>query len=314
MRHFAIAGIQMPVTVQNNIEAMRLRLDLIMHLYPWVQMVVFPELAVHGPVPASAQPAGGAFETAFCDMARKHSIWLIPGSMFESRNGRRYNTAPVIDPSGRVVTRYRKMFPFAPYEPASTPGDEVCVFDVPGVGRFGMSICYDIWFPELTRTMVSMGAEVIINPVMANFTDRPADLAIAQASAAMFQCYVFHINGLAAGGNGQSLIVDPSGQVIHRGGNGEELIPIEIDLDLVHRQRVRGILTMGQPLKSFRDAKVRFDVYGDNFDRTYLDSLGPLERPAREYPNAITPLELARGTESRSLGPALHTALAPAAE
>ncbi len=56
-----------------------------------------------------------------------------------------------------------------------------------------------------------MGAEVILNPVLAHFIDRPADLAIAQASAAMFQSHVFHINSLLAGGNGYSLVVDPSG-------------------------------------------------------------------------------------------------------
>ena len=159
---------------------------------------------------------------------------------------------------------------------------EFCVFDAPEVGRFGVSICYDIWFPEVTRTLTAMGAEVILNPVLAQFVDRPADLAIAQASAAMFQSYVFHINGLAAGGNGYSMVIDPSGQVLHRGSVNEELIPIEVDFDLVRRQRKRGLLGMGQPLKSFRDTAVRFPVYEPGFDRSYLDSLGPLEKPTRE--------------------------------
>lgn len=282
MTNFAIAGIQMPVTIRDNLDAMKARLDLLMHLYPWVQMVVFPELAVHGPIPSSAQATGGAYEAAFCRMAREYGVWLIPGSLFEKRDGNIYNTSPVIDPDGNVVTRYSKMFPFTPYESATTPGDRVCVFDVPGVGRFGISICYDIWFPELTRSMVSMGAEVIINPVMANFTDRPVDLVIAQASAAMFQSYVFHINGLVAGGNGQSMVIDPTGHVIHRGGNSEELIPIEVDLAALRRQRVRGLMTMGQPLKSWRDCAVPFPAYAEGFDRSYLDSLGPLVVPPRE--------------------------------
>jgi hypothetical protein len=47
----------------------------------------------------------------------------------------------------------------------------------------------------------------------------------------------------------------------------------------VRRQRERGFLGLGQPLKSFRDSSVQFDVYGPNFDRTYLDALGPLEKP-----------------------------------
>jgi predicted amidohydrolase len=283
MRPFAIAGIQMYLGMQNNVEHMRQRLDLLMHLYPWVQMVIFSELAAHGPAPQSAQPAGGDAERDFQEMARRHGIWLVPGSIFEKREGAIYNATPVVAPDGEIVARYRKMFPFAPYEAATTPGDEFCVFEVPGVGKFGVAICYDIWFPELLRTLTAMGAEVILNPVLAHFLDRPQDLAIAQASAAMFQAYVFHINGLGVGGNGQSVIVDPAGRVLHQAQTTEAFMPIEIDLAQVRRQRERGLLGLGQPLKSFRDCTVDFTVYDrDRFDRSYLDGLGPLEKPTRD--------------------------------
>jgi predicted amidohydrolase len=282
MTPFAIAGIQMHIGMQSNVEAMRGRLDLLMYLYPWVQMVVFSELAAHGPALQSAQPEGGADEQAFCEMARRHRVWLLPGSLFEKRDGGIYNTTPVINPEGEVVARYSKMFPVTPYEEGTTPGGEFCVFDVPEVGRFGVSICYDIWFPELTRTLTSMGAEVILNPVLAHFMDRHADLAIAQATGAMFQCYLFHINGLGAGGSGRSVIVDPAGRVLHEARGADELMPIEIDLDVVRRQRERGLLGLGQPLKSFRDSTVDFPVYDRaGFDRGYLDSLGPLKKPSR---------------------------------
>ena len=119
-----------------------------------------------------------------------------------------------------------------------------------------------------------MGAEVILNPVLAHFIDRPADLAIAQASAAMFQSYVFHINSLLAGGNGYSLVVDPSGLILHKASVAEELIPIEIDLGLVRRQRERGLRGMGQPLKSFRDSAVDFAFYDRaRSGRSYLEFL-----------------------------------------
>lgn len=290
MTPFAVAGIQMFLGMNNNVDHMRQRLDVLMHLYPWVEMVVFSELAAHGPAPHSAQPTGGEIERDFRDMARKHGIWLVPGSFFESRDGKIYNMTPVIDPSGEVVARYRKMFPFAPYEPATAPGDEVCVFDVPEVGRFGVAICYDMWFPELLRQMTAMGAEVILNPVMANFVDRPADLAIVQAQAAMFQSYVVSVNGLGVGGNGQSMIVDPAGRVLHQAGNNEAFVPLEIDLELVRRQRERGLLGLGQPLKSFRDCTVDFPIYDrEHADRRYLDSLGPLAKPSRARPPAIRP-------------------------
>lgn len=284
MSHFGIAGIQMQIGMTNNIPHLRNRIDILMHLYPWVEMVVLSELASYGPDLRSAESRGGSVEREFAEVARKHRIWVVPGSYFERADGRIYNTTPVIDPRGEVVTRYRKMFPFTPFEHGTTPGSEFCVFDVPDVGRFGVSICYDLWFPELTRTLVSMGAEVIINPVLADFVDRPADLSIAQASAAMFQTYIFHINGLAVGGDGRSRVIDPAGQILHEGGRQDQMIPIEIDFGLVRRQRQRGLLNMGQPLKSFRDCTTEFDVYGRQFDRTYLDSLGRLEKPERANP------------------------------
>ncbi|WP_172330697.1 carbon-nitrogen hydrolase family protein [Mangrovicoccus sp. HB161399] len=281
MSKFAVAGIQMHIGMQDNIPEMRKRLGILMHLYPWVEMVIYSELAATGPAHHAAQPAGGSIEQAFCAMARDYGVWLLPGSYFEARGGRVYNTAPVIDPSGTVIARYSKMFPFAPYEAGVEPGTEPCVFDVPGAGRFGLSICYDIWFPELTRQLVSMGAEAIVNPVMASFVDRHADIQIATATAPMFQCYVFAVNGLLAGGNGYSRVIDPAGRILHDGCVQEEMFPLEIDFDAVRRQRRRGILNMGQPLKSFRDCGHRFEVYRDGFRSDYLDALGPLEKPGR---------------------------------
>ena len=81
-----------------------------------------------------------------------------------------------------------------------------------------VSICYDIWFPETTRTLTSMGAEVLLHPVLTNTIDRDVELSIARATAAQFQCYVFDINGIGAGGVGRSCVVDPSGQVLHEAG------------------------------------------------------------------------------------------------
>ena len=260
----------------NNVEQMRHRLDVLMHLYPWVQMVVFSELAAHGPAPHSAQPAGGGFEKEFKEMARRHGIWLVPGSIFEKRDGAIYNMTPVVSPEGEIVARYRKMFPFAPYEPATSPGDEFCVFEVPGVGRFGLAICYDIWFPETTRTLTSAGVEVLIHPVLTGTTDRQAELAIVQATAVMFSCYVFDVNGLDGGGVGRSLVVDPTGVVLHQCGQATEIFPINIDLGLFRQVRAEGANGLGQVLKSFRDKNVVLSTYADNGSSAYLDSLGPL--------------------------------------
>jgi predicted amidohydrolase len=282
MTPFAIAGVQMHVgALQSNVEAMRHRLDILMARFPWTQMVLFSELAPFGPLERFAQTFPNDTLAQFQDDARRHRIWLIPGSMFEKRDdGKVYNTSVVINPDGEIVSKYSKMFPFRPYEAGIAAGTEFCVFDVPDVGRFGLSICYDIWFPETTRQLTSQGVEVLLHPVLTGTTDRDAELAIARATAAQFQCYVFDVNGLAAGGVGRSLVVDPAATVLHQSAGQEDMFPIEVDLDMVRRQRETGMRGLGQVLKSFRDREAEFPVY----DRTsgadnYLHTLGPLEIP-----------------------------------
>ncbi|MFC4667375.1 carbon-nitrogen hydrolase family protein [Seohaeicola nanhaiensis] len=280
MTPFAIAGVQMHVAaLTSNVEGIRHRIDILMARFPWVQMVLFSELAPYGPLDQYAQPFPNDAIDQFREDARRHGIWLIPGSMFEkAEDGHIYNTSVVINPQGEIVARYRKMFPFRPYEAGITGGSDFCVFDVPDVGRFGLSICYDIWFPETTRQLTSMGVEVLLHPVLTGTTDRDAEIAIARATAAQFQCYVFDVNGLGAGGVGRSLVVDPSATVLHQSAGQEDMFPIEVDLDLVRRQREAGLKGLGQVLKSFRDREAEFPVY----DRTsgsdaYLYTLGPLE-------------------------------------
>lgn len=284
MTPFAIAGVQMHVVaLHDNVVGMRHRIDVALARFPWVQMIVFSELAVCGPLTRFAQPMPNEAIEQLQDDARRHGIWLIPGSMFEKTpDGRIFNTSVVINPDGEIISRYRKMFPFRPYESEVEAGTEFCVFDVPEVGRFGLSICYDMWFPETTRQLTSMGAEVLLHPVLTGTTDRDAELAMARATAAQFQCYVVDVNGLGAGGVGRSCIVDPSAIVLHQSAGQEDIFPIEVDLDLVRRQRETGMRGLGQVLKSFRDRPVDFPVYDRQAGTpAFLDSLGPLQMPER---------------------------------
>lgn len=292
MTPFAIAGIQMHISaLDSNVDAMLHRIDLVMARFPWVQMVVFSELAVHGPLTKTAQTFPNDDEEKFRKAAKRYGVWLIPGSMFERTDDSKfYNTSTVIDPSGEVVARYRKMFPFYPYEQGVAPGTELCIFDVPEVGRFGLSICYDIWFPETTRALTAAGVEVLLHPVLTGTVDRDIEVSIARATAAQFQCYVFDVNGLSAGGVGRSTVVDPAGSVIIETGGQEEYLALEIDLDMVRRQREVGLRGLGQLHKSFRDRSVDFDVYQKGSGvPPYLDSLGPLRTPRRDDPLCLAP-------------------------
>lgn len=282
MSRFAIAGMQIEVSsTGKNFKRMVASIDHVMAVFPWVQMVVFSELAVSGPAAAFAEELPGPTEQAFQAIAKRHGIWLIPGSAHEKAADGIYNTATVIDPAGNVVLRYRKMFPFTPYGIAKA-GVDFAIFDVPQVGRFGLSICYDIWFPETSRTLACMGAEILIHPTMTPTMDRDVELSIVRATAAINQMYVVDINGVGGGGVGRSLIVGPEGNIIHEAGSGTEFLPIEIDLDLVRRTRERGLRTLGQPLKGFRDAPVQFHVYNPASPlRGGLAHLGPLVKPGR---------------------------------
>ena len=85
MTHFAISGIQMHIGMHNNMEALRSRIGILMHLYPWTQMVLLSELAAHGPALHSAQPTDGPIEQEFREMARHFKIWLVAGSVFEQK-------------------------------------------------------------------------------------------------------------------------------------------------------------------------------------------------------------------------------------
>jgi len=283
MRPIGIAGLQLQLDKGDNGARIAAEVAAVKARLPWVDMVVLGELAMFGAAVANAQPLPGEAEARMCEAARAAGVWLVPGSLFEADGGRVYNTAPVIDPNGQVVARYRKIYPFLPYEQGVTAGNEFVAFDVPGVGRFGLSICYDMWFPETTRTLAWMGAEVIIHPGMTNTIDREAELAIARASAATNQVFFVDINTAGSLGVGLSGVFGPGGEVLHQAGTGHEVIAVELDLDQVTRVRERGWHGLGQPLKSLRDNPIVFPPYRDGFAASpAFSGLGPLQKPGSE--------------------------------
>lgn len=275
---FSIAALQLPLDAADNRDAVERACRIAKRLYPWIDMIVLPELAAFGPSPRSAEPLPGPTEARFQALAAKLGVWLIDGSLFEAAEGKIFNTASAIAPDGRVVARYRKMFPFLPYEEGIAAGRQFVTFDVPEVGRFGISLCYDMWFPETTRALAWEGAEVIVHPSMTPTPDRDREVVIAQASAACNQVYFVDVNAAGVIGTGKSVICGPDGEVIHRSGDGFEIVPVEIDLERVRAARARGSCRTGQMLKSFRDAAIAFPQYAGGRSAA-LDALGPLVMP-----------------------------------
>ena len=282
---FFVAGVQMQVPIGgNNIAAMAAQIEKTTTLFPATDMIVFSELAMHGPLRSRMCETPETDIKVFQKLAARHRVWLVPGSMFVRRGGNIFNHAVVIAQDGTIAGRYDKLFPFRPFEAGVEGGTEFLVFDVPNVGRFGLSICYDIWFPEVMRTLSNMGAEVLIHPVLTGTTDRDAELAIVRATAVMFQCYVIDVNGLDAGGNGRSLVADPAGRVVYQSGQVPDIFPVMIDLGHVRQTRREGANGLGQVLKSWRDRNVEFPDSRNARQLDYLQSLGelvPMRKGAR---------------------------------
>jgi len=282
MSYLSIAGLQLELGVEDNLSSIEREIDLVKKRFPWIQMVVLPELCTYGANTRMAVQLPGEVENCFREAAKKNDIWLIPGSIYERRGEQVFNTAPVINPDGEVVARYSKQYPFYPYEKNVDSSHNFLVFEIPGAGKIGLVICYDIWFPEIIRQLTWMGAEVIIAPTLTNTIDRDVELAISRANAVTNQVYFFGINSAGRLGYGKSIVVGPDGTVIHQASASRDIITVEVDFKHVRRVRERGLHGLGQPLKSFRDANINYPVYQRDAGPGAYAELGALEMPGRE--------------------------------
>jgi formamidase len=219
---------------------------------PWIKLVCAPELCLQGPyhMETTAEAIPGPISTYCAELAREHEIYLIPGSLYEKAGDAIFNTAPVFNPQGQLVTRYRKMYPWRPYERTSS-GTESVVFDIPDAGRVGICICYDLWFPEVVRDLVCKGAEVIVVPTYTGTQDRRQEIILCRAAAIYNQCYLVNVNALGKDAKGQSLIVDPEGNIMQMAGQLAENLMAMLDLNRVDQVRQYGTCGVSRPLASF---------------------------------------------------------------
>ena len=140
MAYLSMAVLQLELGIEDNLSIIEQEIDLVKRRFPWVQMVVLPELCTYGASTELAVSMPGEVENCFREAALKNDIWLIPGSIFERNGEDVFNTAPVINPKGEVIARYRKQYPFLPYEKGVSAGEDFVVFDIPGAGRIGLII------------------------------------------------------------------------------------------------------------------------------------------------------------------------------
>jgi predicted amidohydrolase len=221
------------------------------------ELVALPEkwtvLGTHEDMAAGAQTLDGPAISWARAVAGELGIDLLAGSMYESIPGREKgaNTSVHVGPDGEIRSVYRKIHLFdvevdgAVYAESSTedPGDEIVVSDLAGGLRLGLSVCYDLRFPELYRILAVRGAELFSVPSAFTLpTTRDHWEVLVRARAIENQCFVVapnqvgdHPGGLRSGG--RSLIVDPWGLVLAGAADTETFIVA--DLDAENQRQIR---------------------------------------------------------------------------
>jgi nitrilase len=251
-----VAAIQMvstPVVEENIATARRLVGDAAAQ---GAQLVLLPEYwAIMGMSDsdkvAKAEALGqGPIQDFMAAMAREHGIWLLGGTLPLASDDpeRVINTTLVYAPDGRHAGRYDKMHLFGftkgaeSYDEARTivPGKTVGTVET-AVGKVGMSVCYDLRFPELYRAMGPL--DLIVVPAAFTYTTGKAHWEILlRARAIENQCYVLaaaqggsHVNGRRTWGH--SMLVDPWGEVKAVLAEGEGVVIGELDHSFVRGVR-----------------------------------------------------------------------------
>lgn len=223
------------------------------------ELVVLPEkwnvLGRGEAMAAAAEPITGAVSLWAYGLATELGIDLVAGSFVESRQGqeRTSNTSLHYNPDGRLRGVYRKLHMFdvevdgTVYAESAReqPGDEVVVSELTGGVRLGMSICYDVRFPELFRALAARGAEIITVPSAFTLaTTRDHWEVLLRARAIENQSFVVAANQIGASppGNrsgGRSMIVDPWGIVLAVAPDAECVVVADLDTSMLRDVRRR---------------------------------------------------------------------------
>lgn len=192
-----------------------------------------------GAMSAAVENIPGVSSRPFCDLARRHGTWILLGSVLERipRNRRAYNTSVLIDPRGRIKARYRKIHLFSAVlgkknisESKNFHSGRSKVIARLADFSVGMTVCYDLRFPELFRWYGQHGADVLTVP--SSFTRQTGQAhweALLRSRAIENLSYVLAPNQVGKDGKGvatygNSMVIDPWGRVLARGSSDREEI------------------------------------------------------------------------------------------
>jgi predicted amidohydrolase len=206
---------------------------------------------------AETLDGGGPVMTALRELATAHGVWLVGGGTPEVVPGdavRSYNTAVVVDPRGELVARYRKIHLFDVDIPggatlresdATAAGGELVTVTIDGA-PVGLSICYDVRFPELYRALVKdRGAEVLLVPsAFTAHTGAAHWNLLTRTRAVENQCWLVAAAQWGKHNDkresyGHALVVDPWGTVVGERPSGDGVVIATLDGDTVARRRAQ---------------------------------------------------------------------------
>ncbi|PVZ71929.1 carbon-nitrogen hydrolase family protein [Pelagibaculum spongiae] len=218
-----------------------------------IQLVLLPEnfslmASSAGQRLQHAQQSQQLIQAWLKEAAKKYNLWIIAGSMPISspENNRHYAAMQVISNSGRLVKQYNKIHLFdveaggEQYRESGYiyPGEpEAVVVETPW-GKVGLSICYDLRFPELYRQMAAQGCFLMVNAAaFTQVTGKKHWQLLLQARAVENQCFVLAAGqaGVHADGRetwGQSMVIDYDGKILNQQAKGEGLVIAELDLSV----------------------------------------------------------------------------------
>ncbi len=220
-------------------------------------LVVLPEVFVFfgqmKQMKSHAEPIPGPTTDMLQETARRHGIYLVGGSFFSTIEGSEkvYNSSLVLGPDGEIIAHYRKIHLFeidAPGEVVFNEadlvefGEEVVSADTP-FGVVGLTVCYDLRFPELYRALADRNASIIALPAaFALKTGKDHWEPLIRARAIENQVFMLASGqtGIKPGGftcYGRSMIVDPWGTVIAQAQDSETVITAELDMDYLGQVR-----------------------------------------------------------------------------
>ena len=175
-------------------------------------------------------------------LAAEYRVNLVAGSVADLRDGKVYNTALVFDRTGSCMADYDKIHLFSPMEEDRyfAPGNHLCRFQLDG-RPCGLIICYDLRFPELTRSLALQGMDLLF--VVSQWPEaRISHLdTLLRARAIENQVFVACCNSCGKAGNtvfgGHSAIVDPAGTVLARGGREETFVSASCNFSVLEEIR-----------------------------------------------------------------------------